>query len=51
MSEAGKILDEAKTFMKSRRSASWSDYNYFKQKLIAAGCYNHERELADILKL
>lgn len=51
MSEANKILDEARAFMKNRGCASWLDYNNFKQKLIAVGCYNYERELADILKL
>lgn len=45
------ILEEARRFMKNRTSASWSDYNYFKQRLIDAGCYGYEKVLADILKL
>lgn len=49
--EAKKVFEDAKAFMKGRRSASWSDYNYFKQRLIAARCYDRERELADILHI
>ena len=45
------ILNEAKRFMKNRRRATWHDYNRFKLKLINAGCYGYEKDLADILKL
>lgn len=51
MNEAEKILDEARAFMAGRRSATWADYEHFKQELICAECYGYERELADILKL
>lgn len=49
--QADKILEDAKRFMSNKKSASWQDYNRFKQRLIEAGCYGYERELADILNI
>lgn len=49
--EGARIIQEARRFMKGRVSASWADYNRFKQKLINAGCYGYERLLADILNI
>lgn len=52
MNESGeKIIQEARIFMQSKRRATWSDYNAFKQRLINAGCYGQERLLANILNL
>lgn len=45
------ILEEAETFMQTAGRASWQDYSYFKQRLINAGCYGYEKQLADILNL
>ena len=45
------ILSAARKFMRNRRRATWKDYNRFKLRLINAGCYGYEQQLADILKL
>lgn len=45
------ILQEARTFYKNRKSATWNDYEYFKHKLHFIRAYGYERELADALHL
>lgn len=51
VNEAEIVLQKARDFMKTTKSASWTDYNRFKQELIELGCYGYEHELADILNI
>lgn len=49
------ILEDARTFYMNRRnnnqSISWSDYEYFKQRLHSANLYGYEYQIAEALHI
>lgn len=45
------ILNEAKSYMKTHKSATFNTYESFKRMAHSAGIYGIERELARILKI
>lgn len=49
------IMEEAKTFYnnakQSKRCVTWSDYEYFKHRLLDNGLYGYESRLAEILHI
>ena len=45
------ILNDARNYMKSHKTATFNTYETYKQRLYSAGIYGHERELAKILKI
>lgn len=53
--EALEILEEAKAFysytVTTGGRCNYYDYEQFKSRLLDAGCYGYERQLADILHI